>query len=449
MVGKVCVVGLGKLGLPFAACLAYKGYDVVGIDIDRSKVNLINQGKSPIYEPRLQELLEKCSTNLRATSEFQAIVDADVVFIVVNTPSKEDGSYSLDQVLSAAQMVGEAMRLTKKYQVIVLVSTVMPGDTENYLKPSLEHVSGKKCGRDFGLCYNPEFIALGNVIEGLLNPDFVLIGEYDRRCGDIVEQIYKKMCENDPPIERMSIINAEIVKIALNSYITMKITFANVLAEICERYEGADIDVVTRALGRDRRVSPYYLKGGLSYGGPCFPRDNRAFYLCAKRVGCDARFALVTDELNEHQNERVASLILKELGDKGGKVAFLGLSYKPGTDVIEESASIKIIKRLLQSGDKVRIIVYDPIAIAATKRVLGEHVEYAENMEECIKDADLCVIATPWQDFLELPDVLSRVNNNDLIIIDCWRMLRDRVAQLPSRCKYIGLGLYRKGASST
>jgi UDPglucose 6-dehydrogenase len=334
------------------------------------------------------------------------------------------------------------MRTTKKYQVITLVSTVMPGDVENHLKPALEHASGKECGKDFGLCYNPEFIALGNVIKGLLNPDFVLIGEYDKRSGDVVEQVYREMCENNPPMERMSIINAEIAKIALNSYITMKMTFANILAEICERYKGADVDAVTKALGRDRRISPYYLKGALSYGGPCFPRDNRAFYLSAKRVGCEARLPLVIDELNEQQNERVVSLILKELGNKGGKVAFLGLSYKPETDVIEESASIKIIRRLLQSGKKVT--VYDPAAMATAKEELGNLVEYSNNMEECVKDADLCVIATPWEDFLELPNILSRINKDHLTIIDCWRILRENVTQLPLQCKYIGLGLYRE-----
>jgi len=439
---KVSVIGLGKLGLPLATCLAYKGNNVVGIDIDQFKVNLINQGKSPIYEPGLQALLEKCDTNLKATNDFQSIVDTNVVFMVVSTPSKGDGGYSLEQVLSVAQMIGEVMKSAKEYQVITLVSTVMPGDVENHLKPALERASGKECGKDFGLCYNPEFIALGNVIEGLLNPDFVLIGEYDRRSGDVVEQIYREMCENNPPVERMSIINAEITKISLNSYITMKMTFANILAEMCERYRGADVDAVTKALGRDRRIAPYYLKGALSYGGPCFPRDNRAFYLSAKRVGCEAKFPLVTDELNEQQNERVASLILKELGENDRKVAFLGLSYKPETDVIEESASVKIIQRLLQNG--IKVTAYDPAAVATAKEVLGNLVEYSKNVEECVKDADLCVIATPLKEFLELPDILSRINKDNLTIIDCWRILRDKVTQLPLQCKYVGLGLYRE-----
>jgi UDPglucose 6-dehydrogenase len=286
---KVSVVGLGKLGVCVAAVLADRGFKVVGIDVDKAKVDVVNSGRSLIPEPTLEDLISQNSKNLRATTNhYDAVKQTQASFVIVPTPSEPDGSFSLKFVVEAIEKIGRAIADKDGYHLVVINSTVSPGSMENRVKPLLEEVTGKKCGMDFGLCYNPEFIALGDVIRGLLEPDLVLIGESDPKAGSILADMYKRICVNNPPIERTSFINAEIAKIAINSYITMKITFANLLAEICENTDGADVDEVTRIIGRDSRIGSKYLKGGLGYGGPCFPRDNIAFARFAEYVGVKA-----------------------------------------------------------------------------------------------------------------------------------------------------------------
>ena len=191
----------------------------------------------------------------------------------------------------------------KPYHLFVITSTVSPGTREENIIPLIEAMSGKKLSIDFGVCYTPEFVALGSVINDSLNPDMVLIGESDRRAGDGVEHIYAQVCENKPYIARMSIISAEVMKLSLNSYVTMKISFANTLASLCERIPGADVDAITNALGADKRISPYYLKGGLSFGGPCFPRDNRLLAYTARQAGLEAPLAEASDRVKDCKDE--------------------------------------------------------------------------------------------------------------------------------------------------
>ena len=210
---RISVVGLGKLGAPLAACLAHRGFEVTGVDLDPSKVESVNKKIPPVFEPGLKELLQSQKRQLRATDDYdEAIGNSDVTFILVPTPSDERGGFSVRYVIEACKGIGEALRNKTDYHLVVVTSTVLPGAVENELKPILEERSGKRCGEDFGLCYNPEFIALGSAIHDLLNPDFVLIGESDRCAGDYLASIYKNLCENDPPVARMNFVNAELAK---------------------------------------------------------------------------------------------------------------------------------------------------------------------------------------------------------------------------------------------
>ena len=246
IVKSISVVGLGKLGLCMAACFAEKGYKVKGVDIDKNRVDLINKGKNPIQETGLTRLINKCNGNLEATTNYRdAILNSQVAFIVVATPSDADGSFSNEHLETALRQIGSVLKEKDDYLLVVITSTVMPGTTEHVAKFSLEETSGKKCGEDFGLVYNPEFIALGSVIHDFLNPDFILIGQMNNKDGEILEGVYKNICENTPRFARMSSINAEITKISLNCYVTMKITYANSLAAICEKVEGANAEVIT------------------------------------------------------------------------------------------------------------------------------------------------------------------------------------------------------------
>ncbi|MEM2174193.1 MAG: UDP-glucose/GDP-mannose dehydrogenase family protein [Candidatus Micrarchaeia archaeon] len=434
---RLSVIGLGKLGACSAACFAYKGFNVIGVDINKNVVDAINNGKAPVVEPRLQELIGLSRGRLKATTDYKlAMEESDITFLIVPTPSREDGHFSDRYLKDALTHLSKAFAKMNKYHIFVITSTVSPGTTEESLIPLIESVSGKKLNKDFGVAYNPEFIALGDVINGFLRPDLVLIGESNKKVGDTLEEIYKVVCENRPYIARMSIVSAEITKISLNSYITMKISFANTLANICEKIPGADIDTITKALGADKRISPYYLKGGLSYGGPCFPRDNRAFMAFAKKYGEEAPLAKVTDEVNINQIKRLIDIVLKHIDSN--RVGILGLSYKTGTPVIEESPAIKLIEELLKKD--LEIIVYDPLAIENTRAYFGDNILYASSLKDCMKYASLCVITTPDDEFKKIDK--SYIFHNPTTIIDCWRIL-DR-KKLGNKVKYVAIGRYQE-----
>ena len=229
MTQRVSVVGLGKLGACMVASMASKGMQVIGVDVNSKTVDLFNRGCAPVLEPDLSELIAANRGKLSATLDYKtAVLGSDTTFIIVPTPSDEKGGFSLRYVAQAAREIGRALAEKPGYHNVVVTSTVLPGSTHFAVLPILEQESGKKCGPDFGLCYNPEFIALGSVIHDLLNPDFILIGESDKRAGEDLEGLYKSFCNNSPPITRMNFVNAELTKISVNTFVTTKITFANI-----------------------------------------------------------------------------------------------------------------------------------------------------------------------------------------------------------------------------
>ncbi|MBN2240372.1 MAG: UDP-glucose/GDP-mannose dehydrogenase family protein [Dehalococcoidales bacterium] len=422
MTKAISVFGIGKLGFPIIACLGTKGYRIIGYDVNPDTINAVNQRKPNINETGLDNLILQAD-DVTATDDYKyAVKNTDVTLIIVPTPSEEDGSFTTRFAEAAVGKVAEGIREKDDYHLVVLTSTVLPGATEEKLQVVLENVSGKKCGQDFGLCYSPEFIALGTVIKDFLNPDVILIGENDEKAGRILEQIYNNVCENNPPVVRMSIRNAELAKISLNAFVTMKISFANTISELCELMPGGDSEPISRMLGFDTRIGKRNLSGALAYGGPCFPRDNRAFSHFASSLGKDALLAKATDAENYHQNARIVSMVKEKTGStEKKKVGILGLTYKPNTNVTEESAAIKITEALVQEG--ISVTVYDPKGMENAKKVLGESkVSYAGSAEECITDAELCILATPWEEFKELSpdDFLSLMKQP--VLIDCWRL---------------------------
>lgn len=433
---KLSVIGLGKLGACTAACFAAKGFPVVGVDINKASVEAINQGRAPFYEPGLQELIEAAKNRLKATQDYEeAVRESEISFLIVPTPSRESGDFSDRYLREALEQLSAAFKKSgKRYHKFVITSTVSPGTIEESLIPLIESVSGKKLNKDFGVAYNPEFIALGSVIRDFLHPDLVLIGESNRYVGDKLEKLYKAVCENKPYIARMSIVSAEITKISLNSYITMKISFANTLSNICEKIPGADIDAITKALGADKRISPYYLKGGLSYGGPCFPRDNRAFAAFAAKYGVGAKLAKTTDEVNRLQVNRLAETVLRYIPESARLVAVLGLAYKANTCIIEESPAVRLIEELLKRG--VEVITYDPLAMDNARGCFDNNVFYASSVKECFFHSSVCIVTTQADEFKTIDR--SYIVHNPTIIIDCWRILDP--ARLGKKVKYIAVG---------
>lgn len=439
---RLSIIGLGKLGAPMAAVLAEKGHTVIGVDISPGFVNAINQGRAPVNEPGLEELIRKNRGRLVATTDcVDAVVATDLTFIIVPTPSEADGAFSLRYVLAAGESIGQALRKKNKYHIVALSSTVMPGSTGGILLPLLERASGKRCGDDFGLCYNPEFIALGSVIHDMTHPDMVLIGEYDARSGDVLVDLYNGVCQSNPTISRMNFVNAELTKLAVNTFVTTKISYANMLAQVCETLPGADVEVVTRALGTDSRIGRKYLKGALGYGGPCFPRDNMAFSALARRNGVPALLAEATDASNRQQVPRLAELILSRVPE-GGIAGIAGLAYKPETDVVEESQGLLLAKYLLARDTE--LVVYDPAAMDNARAALIGRVRFATSLEDCARNADVLAITTPWPEFQALPAAAMRSGNGrPKTVIDCWRILPRDAFELV--CDYTTLGLGHAG----
>ncbi len=420
------VVGLGKLGSPMAACFAAKGFRVIGVDLVERNVRLINEGKAPVFEPGLQDMLDRGTGRLTATGDLhRAACEADMLFVIVPTPSDPSGAFTPRYVLEAMRPIGEALRGRDDFPIVVVTSTVMPGCTGTQVRPLLEEISGKRCGVDFGLCYSPEFIALGSVVRDFLNPDLLLIGESDARTGERVAALYAQVCDTKPRVARMSFANAELTKLAVNAFVTTKISYANMLAEICERIEGGDVDAVTGALGLDTRIGPKYLKGSIGFGGPCFPRDNVALMTLASRLGVDTPLPRATDAVNSHQPERLADLAARHL-PAGGTLGVLGLSYKPCTNVIEKSQGLEIAAHFARRG--VPVIAFDPCAAEAARAVLPGGVHFAASASDCARRADVLLICTPSAEYKAVGAAdLKRPAGRRAVVIDCWRML-DRAA---------------------
>ena len=435
MSDKVSVVGLGKLGLGLSLSFASSGIKVLGVDVNDNVVQSINTGKTPIIEPRYQELIEEVGDKFVATrSHAEAIEKTDVTFILVATPSIGDGRFSNRYVKSALKSLAEAFgKNDKPYHLFVISSTVVPGSTNKTFIPLLEQYSGKKLNEDFGVCYDPDFVALGSVIRDFLNPDLIVIGESDARAGDQVVAIHEKSCHNKPVISRMPIISAEVAKVSLNAYITMKISFANTLANICEKIPGADVDAITNAIGVDKRISPYYLKGGLAYGGTCFPRDTKAFITIARQFGDEAELIKATERVNEHQNRHLADLVVRHMSDEKS-VSVLGLAFKTNTPVVEESPAIRLIQELV--NDDIDVTVYDPLALESTHAVFDDEITYASSAEECLSRSSVCVITLQDAEYRRV--VESFIPDKPLTIIDCWRVLDP--AKLHERITYIAVG---------
>jgi len=391
----ISVFGLGKLGKPLAEFMSLKGFDVIGVDVDINKLS---------------------DTEIKTTNDSEyAVKNTDVSIIFVNTPNLKEGAFNLVYVNEVADNIGKALKNKSSYHLIVLRSTVLPGSTERIII-RIESISGKKCGKDFGMIHHPEFLALGTETENIRNPEYILIGEYDKNSGNLYEPICKSIMENNAPIIRTNLINAELAKLMANNYITMKMNFANFIGEICDKIPNTNPDIISDILGHDSRIGRKFLTAGLSYGGTCFPRDNEALSYYLKQLEIDTKFPDVLIEMNDRQIDRIVAKITERMKDiRGNKILVLGTAFKIGTDVVVESASIKIIKKLFCNG--FNITVHDPLAIDNTKELLGNSVSYIKKVQKGIKSADLTVLTIPYDEYLKMKYKKNR-------LIDCWRMVK-------------------------
>ncbi len=387
---RLSVIGLGKLGSPMSAVFASKGFDVVGVDLNRHFVDAINAGRAPVDEPQLQDHLDKGRARL-FTNRF---------------------------VINAVRAIGEALRQKDSYHIVVVTSTVMPGSTGGEIRAALEAASGRQVGPDLGLCYNPEFIALGTVVRDMLNPDFLLIGENDDKAGTLLSDVYRDSINVKPVYRRMNFVNAELAKISVNTFVTTKISYANMLGELCDRLPGADANVVTEAIGSDSRIGMKYIRPAIGYGGPCFPRDNKAFAALGRKLGVVCDLAEATDKVNHRQVQRILDVI-GLFHDSSADVAVLGLSYKPATPVVEESQGVAVSLGLADAGYSVT--VFDPQAQANGLAVLGDKVIPAESLAAAVAAVHVVVVMTPWPDFAALDAAM--LGDRPVLVVDPWRIV--------------------------
>ena len=452
---RISVIGLGKLGSPLCAVFASKGFHIIGLDLDKKLVDAFQRGEAPVHEPGLQELVSSYKNNIEVTMDyFKAVSETNMTMVIVPTPSDpKTGFFSNEYIHAAVKSIGSVIKSCNKYHQVVIVSTVMPGSTGGTIKAVLESSSGREVGSldsQVGLAYNPEFIALGQVVKDMLNPDFILIGESDKRIGDALEALYSTVIMKRPlHFHRMNFINAELTKISVNTYVTTKITYANMISELCDNLPGADADIVNAAVGRDSRIGSKYLKGALAYGGPCFPRDNRAFISLAKSISVLPLLADATDRLNEHQVERViqvcekvATMRCRSSPQDKMKVGILGLSYKPDTPVVECSPACSIINRLIIDFD---VYAYDPIAISAASQICDKRVKFVHSIDAIAQEPkiDLLIITTASPSWKNI--IFDRRRTETLYVLDCWRLLNKE--ELEKTYKHVRIILLGNGDS--
>lgn len=418
---SLSVVGLGKLGSPLAAVLAAAGHQVIGTDVDRRLVEAVAAGRAPVVEPGLQQAIDDAGDRLSATPEVaDAVAASEATFVVVPTPSTEDGGFSLEHVLAALVAVGAGIRRKGGGRhLVTITSTVLPGATDGPLRRVLEEAAGRPVGPDLGLCYSPEFIALGSVVADLRAPDFVLVGETVPWAGCFLEDLWRGVLGPHVPVRRMTATSAELVKIAVNTYVTTKISFANLLGELCDRLGDCDVDTVTEAVGLDRRVGNRYLRAATGYGGPCFPRDNKAMQHLARSLGTTADIAEATDRINRRQADRLLAAVL-DAGDGDRRVAVLGLSYKAGTPVTTESAGVELANRLARAGFDV--VAHDPLAGPGLAD-LDPAVHLCPTVAECLARSAVAVVTTPWPEYRDVVALAAGAGVDPPVIVDCWGLV--------------------------
>jgi UDPglucose 6-dehydrogenase len=417
---RISVAGTGYVGLCTAVCFADNGYQAIASSHDKEKVTMINEGIPPFYEPQLEEILRRTveSGGLRAVhGREEAVLNSDITFITVGTPSRPDGSVDLSFIEQSAIEIGNALKRKEEYHLVVTKSTIVPGTTQNLVKPAVEKHSGRKVGEGFGLCMSPEFLREGTAIYDTLKPDRVVIGEYDERSGDILEDLLRGFHGPEVPILRMNLASAEMVKYANNCMLATKISFINEIANICENIEEVDVVNIARGIGLDHRIGPHFLRAGAGWGGSCFPKDVKALIAFSRDTGYEPEILDAVVKVNQRQAEHMIEIAKRKIGTlKGKKIAILGLSFKPDTDDMREAPSIKIIKRLLEEGANVS--AYDPKASENARRILGDRIEYCTSTKECTKGADCCLLVTEWQVFKKLKPEFFKKNMATPILID-------------------------------
>lgn len=400
------------MGLVTGTCFSEVGMNVRCVDVDKEKIDMLNKGKSPIYEPGLDEMLIRNMEKERlhfSTDIIESIKEADVIFSAVGTPSDEDGSADLQYVLEVAKAVGQNIQ---KYALVVTKSTVPVGTARKVKETIKAELDKREVEIEFDVASNPEFLKEGDAINDFLKPDRIVVGVESEKAKEIMQRLYKPFTLNGHPVLFMDVPSAEMTKYTANAMLATKISFMNDIANLCE-IVGADVNMVRRGIGTDSRIGNKFIYPGIGYGGSCFPKDVKAIIKTASEYGYDLRILKSVEDVNKDQKSVLFHKLNKHFdGDiEGKKIAFWGLSFKPNTDDMREAPSLVLIELLL--AHEAKVAGYDPVAMDEAKRRLGNKIEFAENQYDVLDNADALFMVTEWGEF-RLPqwkEVKSRMKN--------------------------------------
>lgn len=439
---KITVIGMGYVGLVTGVCLSEIGHRVICLDIDETKVDLVKRGKSPFYEPGLEELL---ASNIKkgsihfTTDYTDALSNAEVIYIAVDTPVKEDGSANLHFIEQVAHEI--AFHITKR--VIIVMKSTVPVGTNEYVK---EMIQTNLRNRDIkiDIVSNPEFLREGSAIEDMFNGDRILIGSENESAALVLEEINKAF---QVPIVKTDIRSAEMIKYTANAFLAMKISFINEISNLCEKVD-ANIDEVAYGIGLDSRIGNQFLQAGIGYGGSCFPKDTNTLLKLSDHLGYHFKILDAVISVNNMQVEHLIGKILNRFGQLNGKkVAILGLAFKPNTDDMRSAPSLKISQQCVNEGAKV--YAYDPVAMEKAKGVLPREVVLTSSIEDVLKDADVAIIVTEWKQFREIEIRVFEELMKEPIIFDgrnCYPL--DRIRQYNVEYHSIGRPVIQKSKYS-
>jgi len=418
---NVSVVGSGYVGTTHAACLAEMGHDVVAIDIDEDVVTAINDAQAPLHEPGLQgRITEYAGDSLRATTDYDAILDTEVTFVCVQTPSEPDGSQDLSAYRACARSLGETLTDADPGHLVVTKSTVLPGTGEEVLTPILEDASGKRAGEDFDVAMNPEFLREGTAVHDFHHPDKIVLGG-DERAHARLRDLYGPLIDAaDPVVVETDLREAELIKYANNAFLAAKVSLVNDLGNVCKEL-GIDAYDIAEAVGLDDRISEKFMRSGLGWGGSCFPKDVDALRWLARDHDYDPAMFDAAVEINDRQPIRLVDLLERHVDPAGARVAVLGLAFKPGTDDVRNSRALDVIAELHERGADV--VAYDPEAMDEVRERLPE-LSYADSATDALDGADAVCVCTEWPAF----DDLDYSGMARSVVIDGRRIDVDRDA---------------------
>lgn len=398
---KIAVVGTGYVGLVTGSCLADVGMDVTCVDVDAKKIANLHKGVLPIYEPGLDEIVER---NVKAgrlkftTTLREAVEGAEAAFIAVGTPPGEDGSADLRYVLAVAKEIGEAMT---DYLVVITKSTVPVGTAEKVRKELKKALEARKSDLPYDVASNPEFLKEGAAIEDFTKPDRIVCGVSSERSQEVMSRLYKPFTLNGHPVYFMDVPSAEMTKYAANAMLATKISFMNDIANLCELL-GADVNAVRKGIGSDPRIGNRFIYPGIGYGGSCFPKDVKALVRTGSESGYNLRILQAVEDVNEDQKSVLFNKVKKHFGDLTGmRFAMWGLSFKPETDDMREAPALVLCEQLLAAG--ATVCAYDPVSMPEAKHMIGDKIDYAADAYGALEGADALLLVTEWREF-RVPD---------------------------------------------